>query len=56
MQVLQIMALIEAALALLENIPAVAAALKQGAELTPEEDAQLDAKIAALKDAAHWKL
>lgn len=29
---------------------------KQDAELTPEQDAKLDADIAGLKDLAHWKV
>ncbi len=48
-------ALIEAAIALIEKIPSAVAALKQSAELTPEQEALLDQRIAALKDQAHWK-
>ena len=55
MQPIVILALIEAAIALIEKIPAAVTALKQSAELTPEEEAQLDQRIAALKDQAHWK-
>lgn len=56
MQPAVILALIEAALALIERIPSAVQALKQSAELTPEQEAQLDQRIAKLKDQAHWKL
>jgi uncharacterized coiled-coil DUF342 family protein len=56
MQPTVILALIEAALALIEKIPSAVQALKQTTELTPEQEAQLDQRIAQLKDQAHWKL
>ena len=56
MQPAVILALIEAAIALVEKIPSTVQALKQSAELTPEQEAQLDERIAKLKDQAHWKL
>ena len=55
MQPAAILALIEAAIALIEKIPSAVTALKQSAELTPEQEALLDQRIAALKDQAHWK-
>lgn len=55
MQLAAILALIEAAIALIEKIPSAVKALKQSAELTPEQEAQLDQRIAALKEQAHWK-
>ena len=55
MQTAAILALIEAAIALIEKIPSAVTALKQSAELTPEEEAQLDQRIVALKDQAHWQ-
>ena len=56
MQPSVILALIEAAIALVEKIPSAVQALRQSAELTPEQEAQLDERIAKLKDEAHWKL
>ena len=56
MQPAVILALIEAAIASVEKIPSAVTALKQSAELTPEQEAQLDERIAKLKDQAHWKL
>jgi uncharacterized coiled-coil DUF342 family protein len=56
MQPTVILALIEAALALIDKIPSAVQALKQTTELTPEQEAQLDQRIAQLKDQAHWKL
>jgi hypothetical protein len=56
MQPAVILALIEAAIALVEKIPSAVTALKQSAELTPEQEAQLDERIAKLKDQSHWSL
>jgi len=52
----QYLALINAALSLLEQLPGMISALKQSEELTPEQEAALDARIAGLKDQAHWKV
>lgn len=54
MQPIVILALIEAAIALIEKIPAAVTALKQSAELTPEEEAQLDQRIQQLNSLPHW--
>ena len=51
-----IIALIQAAIALIEKIPGVVSALRQNAELSPEEETELDEKIADLKNKAHWIL
>lgn len=56
MNAVAILALIEASIALIEKLPGAIAALKQTAELTPEQDAILDAKIAELKTKAHWQI
>ena len=55
MQTAAILALIDAAIALIEKLPSAVTALKQSAERTPEQEAQLDRRIAALKDQAHWQ-
>lgn len=53
----EIVAIVDAVLILSQKLPVVIKALKSGAtELTPEQEAELDAKIAALKDQPHWKL
>lgn len=51
-----IIALILAAIDILERAPEIIAKLKQNAELTPEQEAQLDERIAGLKNQPHWKL
>lgn len=51
-----ILALINAALQLVEKIGPLIAALKQNQELTPEQEAELDARIATLKNQPHWQL
>jgi hypothetical protein len=50
-----ILALINAGLTIAENIPALVSHLKQSGELTPEQEAALDDRIAKLKDQPHWK-
>lgn len=50
-----ILALVSAAIALVEKIPGAIETLKQNAELTPEQEAELDQKIAELKTKAHWQ-
>jgi hypothetical protein len=49
-----ILALINAGLTLAEHLPDLLAALKRTGELTPEQEAALDARIAALPSLAHW--
>jgi hypothetical protein len=51
-----ILALIDGILTLLARLPALIGLVKQSAELTPEQEAALDARIAQLSDKAHWKL
>ena len=51
-----ILALINAGLSLLEHLPGLITALKQSKELTAEEEAALDARIAALQTQEHWKI
>jgi hypothetical protein len=51
-----ILALINAGLSLIEHLPGLIAALKQSKELTPEQEAALDARLAALTTQAHWKI
>lgn len=50
-----IIALILAALEIVEKAPQIIAALKQNAELTPEQEQELDARIAKLKEQPHWR-
>lgn len=52
----EILALVGAAIALIDKIPPAIAALKQSAEMTPEQEAELDAKIAELRTKAHWQI
>jgi hypothetical protein len=56
METAAILALINAGLSLIEHLPGIIAALKQTHELTPEQEAALDARIAGLKDQAQWKV
>jgi len=51
-----IIALIEAAIMLVSKIPDAIQTLKKSGELTPEQEAQLDAKIAELASKPHWRL
>jgi hypothetical protein len=51
-----IIGLIDAAITLIEKIGPAISALKQNAEMTPEERIQLDERIAKLKDQTHWKV
>lgn len=51
-----ILALINAVLMLIERIPPLVDALKQDAELSPQDEAKLDERISALKNKAHWML
>ena len=52
----QILALVNAALLLIEKIGPAVSALKQSAELTPEQEAELDKRLADIKSAAHWQV
>jgi hypothetical protein len=56
METAAILALINAGLSLIEHLPGLIGALKQSRELTPEQEAELDARVAALPDLAHWKI
>ena len=56
MQIAAIIALVEAALALVERLGPALKALKQSTEMSPEQEAALDERISALRDAAHWKM
>lgn len=51
-----ILALIEIALMLSKRIPELIQALKQTGELSPQQEADLDALIASLKDKPHWQV
>lgn len=51
-----ILALIEIALMLSKRIPELIEALKQTGELSPQQEQDLDALIASLKDKPHWKV
>ncbi len=51
-----IIAMVDAALRLIEKIGPAVAALKQNAELTPEQEAELDTKIVRLTSMEHWKI
>jgi hypothetical protein len=53
---IQIIALVDAFVALAEKIPAAIAALKRNAEMTPAEEAALDERIAKLKTLPHWQV
>ena len=50
-----IIALIDAAITLMGRIGAIVEALKRSKELTPAEEALLDARIERLNDMPHWK-
>jgi hypothetical protein len=52
---IQIIALIDAFVVLAEKLPTLVEALKRNTEMTPEEEAALDARIAGLKALPHWK-
>jgi hypothetical protein len=56
MEIGALLALVNAAIALVEKIPTAIAWLKQSKELSPEDEAKLDARIAALRQAAHWQV
>jgi len=51
-----IIALILAALDIVEKAPSLIAALKQNKELTRDEESLLDARISKLRDLPHWKV
>jgi hypothetical protein len=51
----EIIAAIDLAIALLGRLNNVRASLKQSGELTPEQDAALDAKFKAAFDSPHWQ-
>jgi hypothetical protein len=50
-----IIALIDAAITLANKIPDAVKVLKKSGELTPEQEAALDAKIAELDSKPHWR-
>ena len=52
----EIIALIDAFVVLAERIPTAIQALKRDAEMTPEEEAALDERIAKLKTLSHWQV
>ena len=59
MDPVSILALVSAAISLAEKLPAAIHALKQSGEMTPDQEAALDAKIADLQTAhapEYWKL
>jgi hypothetical protein len=51
-----ILTLAEAAVLLIKQLGPVLNELRQSSELTPEQEAELDARIAALRDQVHWKV
>jgi len=51
-----ILALLNAILSLAEKIPSLVEALKQSKELTPEQEKELDDRIANLPNLDHWKV
>lgn len=52
----EIIALIDAFVALAAKLPTAIEALKRNTELTPEEEAALDQRIAQLKTLPHWRV
>lgn len=52
----QILALVNAGLTLIEQLPGMIQALKQSRELTPEQEKTLDDRIAGLPLQPHWKI
>lgn len=56
MNPVMIAALVEAAVELTKLIPQVVKDLKRTGELTPEQEAALDAKIAELPTKEHWQI
>ena len=52
----QILMLINAGLTLVEALPGLIEALKQSKELTPEQEKELDDRIANLPNLDHWKV
>ncbi len=56
MEAQAIIALVLAAIDIVDKAPEIISKLKQNAELTPEQEAELDARIANLKNQPHWKL
>jgi hypothetical protein len=55
METAALVALINGVLALLERLPALVAELKRRQEMTPAEEAALDARIASLRDLARLR-
>lgn len=51
-----ILALIDTAILLVERIPPALSALKRSTEMTPEEEAALDARIQKFKTLPHWQV
>jgi hypothetical protein len=51
-----ILALIDSVILLVEKIPPALSALKRSTEMTPEEEAALDARIQKLKSLPHWQV
>jgi hypothetical protein len=56
MNVTLILGLIDGILMLLDRLPVLIGLVKQSSELTPEEEAVLDARIAVLRSRAHWQI
>ena len=53
---IQIIALVDAFVALAQQLPPAIAALKRTAEMTPAEEAALDERIAKLNTLPHWQI
>lgn len=51
-----VLTLVDAGIELIGKISAWVRALRQSAELTPEQERLLDERIARLRDQEHWKL
>jgi hypothetical protein len=52
----EIIALVGAAVELAKLVPGAVRVLKQSGELTPEQEAELDRKIAELNTLPHWRV
>ena len=51
-----ILAIIDSVILLAEKIPPALEALKRSTEMTPEEEAALDARIKQFKSLPHWQI
>jgi len=56
MNALHVLALINAAIALIEKLPPLIMAMRQSSEMTAEQGLELDERIARLRDQAHWRV